>query len=130
MSRAVAIGIGCRKNCSAGAVEALVHRALQQADGAAPIGLFTLIEKRGETGLHEAARNIGLALLFLTREQLSKRSSDALTRSARVEALFGAPSIAETAALAGAGPGSVLIVTRLSGAGVTCAVAEAKENSR
>jgi cobalt-precorrin 5A hydrolase len=45
------------------------------------------------------------------------------TRSARVGRHIGLPSLAETAALAGAGPGGELIVGRLAEGGATCAIA-------
>ena len=41
-------------------------------------------------------------------------------------ALFGLPSIAETAALAGAGPSSVLLLARMSEGGASCAIAGQK----
>jgi cobalt-precorrin 5A hydrolase len=118
----VAIGIGCRKGCPAGAIEALVRLALAGVSGA-PLGLFTLVDKRGELGLTEAADRLDLSLTYLTRETLRDREGDVRTRSARVESLFGVPSVAEAAALAGAGPGSVLIVPRIAEGGATCAIA-------
>jgi cobalt-precorrin 5A hydrolase len=118
----VAIGVGCRKGCPAGAIEALVRQALAGVPGA-PLGLFTLADKRGEAGLAEAADRLELSLTYLTREALRDREGDIQTRSERVESLFGVPSVAEAAALVGAGPGSVLIVPRIAEGGATCAIA-------
>jgi cobalt-precorrin 5A hydrolase len=118
----VAIGIGCRKGCPAGAIEALVRRALAGVSDA-PLGLFTLVDKYGEPGLAKAADLLELSLTYLPREALRTREGDVQTRSERVESLFGVASIAEAAALAGAGPGSVLIVPRLAEGGATCAIA-------
>jgi cobalt-precorrin 5A hydrolase len=42
-------------------------------------------------------------------------------------AMFGLPSIAEAAALAGAGPSSVLLVARKSAGGASCAIAGKRE---
>jgi cobalt-precorrin 5A hydrolase len=42
-------------------------------------------------------------------------------------AMFGLPSIAEAAALAGAGPSSVLLVARMSDGGASCAIAGRQE---
>jgi cobalt-precorrin 5A hydrolase len=118
----IAIGVGCRKGCPAGAIEALVRQALAgMAD--APLGLFTLADKRGEAGLTEAAERLALSLTYLPREALRDREGDVQTRSERVESLFGVPSVAEAAALAGAGPASVLIVPRIAEGGATCAIA-------
>jgi cobalt-precorrin 5A hydrolase len=47
----------------------------------------------------------------------------ALTRSERVVALTGLGSVAEAAALAGAGPVSRLVQPRIASANATCAIA-------
>jgi cobalt-precorrin 5A hydrolase len=64
-----------------------------------------------------------MPLHFLPQEALEAVADKAQTRSPRVEALFGVPSVAETAALAGAGPGAVLILPRIARDDVTCAIA-------
>jgi len=125
MTSAVAIGVGCRKDCAADAIEALVRRALGQVPAAAPLGLFTLVDKSGEAGLIEAADRLGLDLTYLPRETLRSRAAAVQTPSPHAETLFGVPSVAEAAALAGAGPKSVLIVARIAADGATCAIAEA-----
>ena len=119
----VAIGIGCRKNCPADAIEALARQALGRAPDAAPFGLFTLVDKQAEPGLIEAAGRLGLELTYLSRDALKARAEDVRTPSQRAESLFGVPSVAEAAALAGAGPASVLIVPRIAANGATCAIA-------
>jgi cobalt-precorrin 5A hydrolase len=43
--------------------------------------------------------------------------------SSRIEDLYGLPSVAETAALAGAGQGATLLVPRRSCPTATCAIA-------
>ncbi len=154
--RGIAIGVGCRKGCPADAIEALVLQSLDKfyssfprrresivqqhggeeldsrlrgndgcKDGAA-LGLFTLIDKKGEAGLTEAADRLGLSLFYLSRDALRDREADVQTHSALAESLFGVPSVAEAAALAGAGPGSTLAVPRIAEGGVTCAIAEAR----
>ena len=119
----IAIGVGCRRGCSAAAIESLVRRALANDPAFNPIGIFTIRDKEGEPGLAEAARILGLALVFLDREALRRQAPFVQTESVRTQHLFGVPSVAEAAALAGAGTGAVLIVSRLSGQGVTCAIA-------
>jgi cobalt-precorrin 5A hydrolase len=125
MSGGVAIGVGCRKGCSADAIESLVRQALDRASGAAALGLFTLIDKRDEAGLTDAAGRLGLDLTYLSREALREREDGVQTHSPLVESLFGVRSVAEAAALAGAGPASVLVVPRIAEGGATCAVARA-----
>jgi cobalt-precorrin 5A hydrolase len=120
----IAIGIGCRAGASAANIVALVQRTLcdAQLDGA-NARLFSIDAKQDEIGLIKAARLLAMPITFLSRDALAARSADALTRSHRVEALYDLPSIAETAALAGAGPVSRLIAPRVSAGAVTCAIA-------
>ncbi|WP_245270958.1 cobalamin biosynthesis protein [Beijerinckia mobilis] len=125
----IAIGIGCRIGCPAEDIAALV-RACLIGENRKPIGLFTIAEKAGEAGLIEAAQRLGLPLTFLDPAQLAEVAPKAITRSARVEALYGLPSIAETAALAGiglagAGLDAHLLGPRIAEGGATCALAAA-----
>jgi cobalt-precorrin 5A hydrolase len=62
-------------------------------------------------------------LFFLDAHALESASGRAATRSAKVQQMFGLPSIAETAALAGAGLASCLLAPRISAAGASCAIA-------
>jgi cobalt-precorrin 5A hydrolase len=128
----LAIGVGCRIGASAEAIVALVRRALERAATVFPAtptsrgtraALFTAVEKQGEAGLREAATLLAMPLVFLPKAALAAHSDATETRSERVVQLFGVPSLAETAALAGAGQGSHLIVARLAADGVTCAIA-------
>jgi cobalt-precorrin 5A hydrolase len=66
-------------------------------------------------------------LVFLDGQVLQNASLRAATKSPRVIAMFGLPSIAEAAALAGAGPSSVLLVARISNGGASCAIAGIRE---
>ena len=123
----LAVGVGCRRGAEAQAIVSLVRRALERCDGAAPKSLFAMAGKETQVALYEAAASLGLPLVFLPREKLVARSDEAVTRSERVIALFGVPSVAETAALAGAGVGAKLVVPRMAADGVTCAIARAEE---
>jgi len=125
MIGAIAIGVGCRKGCSADVIESLVRLTLGQAPREASLGLFTLIEKQGEAGLTEAANRLGLGVTYLSRDALRARADDTKTRAPTAEKQFGVPSVSEAAALAGAGPASVLIVPRIAQDGATCAIARA-----
>ncbi|PNG27990.1 cobalamin biosynthesis protein [Methylocella silvestris] len=120
----LAIGVGCRKNCPGGAIETLIRRAILRAGCAeAPAAIYAHAAKNGEPGLFIAAERLGLPLVFLPPQLLQEASPRAETRSVKVEALFGLPSLAETAALAGAGAGSRLVLARISAAGASCAIA-------
>jgi cobalt-precorrin 5A hydrolase len=124
----VAIGVGCRAGVAGEAVAALVRRAL--AEAGAPkgeVGMFTLAAKAGEPGLIEAARLLGVALTPLPLEALEAQAERIVTPSVAARARFGAPNIAEAAALAGAGAGGRLLSPRLAADGATCAVALSPE---
>jgi len=127
---AIAIGIGCRKSCTGETIAALVRRALgglERDAGDAGARLFSTQWKGSEPGLMEAAAILGLPLILLPQDMLLAAAPRCETRSARVEALTGLPSVAEAAALAGAGAASRLVVKRISEGGASCAVALASE---
>jgi cobalt-precorrin 5A hydrolase len=119
----LAIGVGCRSGCPGDAIAALVRKALAGLGDAHAAALFTSVDKQAERGITDAARALALPLVYLPRSALEAASPRASTRSERVVALFGVPSVAETAALAGAGPGSSLLVARMAAEGATCAIA-------
>ena len=124
MSRFVAIGIGCREGVKGEAVAALARRALAECD--APDGerrLFTLAAKADEPGLVEAARLIGAPLTALPLAALQAEAGTDSHALKAAQSRFGAPNVAEAAALAGAGAGGRLLGPRLAADGATCAVA-------
>ena len=124
MSRLIAIGVGCRAGVAGEAIAALARRAL--ADTGAPQGerrMFTLAAKCEEPGLIEAARLLRAPLAPVPLEALQAQAERLLTPSAAAQSRFGAPNIAEAAALAGAGEGGRLLGPRIAADGATCAVA-------
>lgn len=122
MTGRLAIGIGCRRGCPASAILTLIHEACDGLDMAGA-GLFTHECKRADPGLLSVATTLGLPITFLPAKALAAETDQITHRSDRVEALLGVPSVAEAAALAGAGPRSHLVVPRRAHAGATCAVA-------
>jgi cobalt-precorrin 5A hydrolase len=128
MSRIIAIGVGCRAGVAGEAIAALARRALAEAGApAGELSLFTLAAKAGEPGLVEAARLLRAPLMALPLAALEAQAGHILTRSAAAQARFGAPNIAEAAALAGAGEGARLLGPRLAADGATCAIALSPE---
>jgi cobalt-precorrin 5A hydrolase len=124
MAGLIAIGIGCREAATGDAIVALVRDALAKAGTrAGKPRLFTIESKRGAANVAAAAAALGWELSFLDRAQLQAQVSRAMTRSERVARHIGLPSVAETAALAGAGEGGRLVVPRLAADGATCAIA-------
>ena len=128
MGALIAIGVGCRKACSSEAIIALVRRALADCDGVeGERRLFSLADKRGEPGLAAAAEALGFDLVFLSRAALIAEEPRLLTRSRAAQDRFDLPSVAEAAALAGAGPEARLLGPRLAADGATCAIAQGCE---
>jgi cobalt-precorrin 5A hydrolase len=127
MSNLMAIGIGCRKNCSGAVLAQLVSQAVEAWPGNLPRPrrrvLFTIEDKRGEAGISDAAQALGLEVVFLKRAALRDAMPRTRTHSARALELFGIASVAEASALAGGGPNAILIVPRTSENRATCAIA-------
>ena len=120
----LAVGVGCRSGVPGAVIADLVERALEaSARPGTPAAMFTVVDKRSEPGIGEAATALGLALVHLPRAALAAVADKVATRSEKVIELFGVPSIAEGAALAGAGPSGRLVVERMADRGATVAVA-------
>lgn len=121
----IGIGIGCRSGARKEAILDIIAEALART---APIGkakmLFTFIGRKDEEGLAAAAADLGLPLVFLSREELKSVADKIATRSEAAEKALGIASVAEAAALAGCGPGAHLLLPRIAGDGVTCAIAQ------
>ncbi len=122
-------GVGCRKGASADDIAAVIADALARAGVAADaLDLIAAPElKRGEQGLAAAATALGVPLVLIPTAELEAAGARAETRSARVVALMGVPSVAEAAALAAGGPSARLVVTRITVRNATCALALAGE---
>jgi cobalt-precorrin 5A hydrolase len=100
----IAAGIGCRAGCSAADIVAAVSEAAARS-GVSVSDVRALCSadfKAGEAGLHEAAAALGKPLRLLSRAALAAEAAFALTASSHVAAHCSLPSVAETAALAGA----------------------------
>lgn len=80
--------------------------------------------KAGEAGLQQAAGRLALPLRLFARPALEAVTASISMRSACVKRLTGLESVAEAAALAGAGFGARLIVPRIANARATCALAQ------
>ena len=125
----IVAGVGCRKGAQAADIAAVIAAAFARAGLAATaLGLIaTTAAKGGEPGIAAAASAIGVPLVLIPQDDLAAAGARTVTRSARVIALAGVPSVAEAAALAAAGPAARLIVPRVAVGPATCALAEAAE---
>ena len=126
MEKAVIIaGVGCKRGAPMGDIETALHTALARAGvNATDLGaIATGKTKRGEPGIETLAAKLGVKLMLIPHSELKAAGDRAMTRSDRVMALMDLPSLAETAALAAAGPSARLIVSRLTVGAATCALA-------
>jgi cobalt-precorrin 5A hydrolase len=121
----IVAGIGCRRGAGAADIEAAIRAALGRARVAAAElnAIATGRAKAAEPGIATAAAKLGLGVVAIADAELKTAGARVATRSDRVLALIGVPSLAEAAALAAAGPSSRLIAARLVVGAATCALA-------
>jgi cobalt-precorrin 5A hydrolase len=119
-------GIGCRTGVSATEVDAAIDAALRQRapDGKIVNLIATPAAKGHESGIVAAAAARGIPLLLITQTDLEAADARTLTRSARSLSTMNVSSVAEAAALAGAGPTASLLGPRVAVGPVTCALAD------
>jgi cobalamin biosynthesis protein CbiG len=130
MSARYAAGIGARRGVASQAIIDLVREVVERHGAPlARVTLYTLDSKAEEAGLHEAAATLGVDLVFLPLAALKARRGAAATHSPRVQAMFGVGSVAEAAALVGAGPGSRLLAPRVATPYAACALAIGAEEN-
>jgi cobalt-precorrin 5A hydrolase len=126
MEQAVIVaGVGCKRGALMRDIETALHTALARAGASAnDLGaIATGQAKQGERGIASVAAKLGVKLMLISDGELKAAGDRATTRSDRVLAVMGLPSLAETAALAAAGPSARLIVSRLIVGAATCALA-------
>lgn len=121
----MAIGIGCRKDCSADEIIELVHKALEQSGVTiSEINLMaTAWMKEGAEPVMHAAEALDLPLVVIPQARCDEVANLAQTVSQKVVELFAVPSVAEVAALAAAGKNPELVCRRVSSPTATCAIA-------
>ena len=122
----IVAGVGCRKAISAAQVESAIEAALLHNRLAAhQLKVIAVPAMRGtEAGIVAAAAARGVPLMVVAQNALEAASSRTLTRSVRSMATMKVHSVAEAAALAGAGPNARLLAPRVAIGPVTCALAE------
>lgn len=122
----IVAGIGCRRGAKAHDIEAAIRAALAHAgiETAELKAIATGSAKASEPGIAATAATLGLTIMPIADAELQAAGARVETRSDRVLALTGVPSLAEAAALAAAGPASRLIAARLVVGAATCALAK------
>jgi len=131
VSARYAIGVGGRRGVDAIALAALARDAAARCGvGVEGAEVAALAGRADEAEFRAAAKLLGARLVLLPLESLRAREAELLTRSPRVEAMFGVGSLVEALALAAAGEGSRLLAPRFSTERLACAIAEAQEGGR
>ena len=125
----IVAGIGCRKAILAAQVESAIATALRHSQIEADrLGVIAVPAVKGtEAGIVEAAAARGVLLVLISQDALLAADRRTVTRSARSMDTLNVQSVAEAAALAGAGPNSRLLAPRLAVGPVTCALAQGDE---
>ena len=108
MSAGLAVGVGCRMGATGESIAALVRDTLQGCAGTAAT-LFTHQEKAQAANVREAAERLAMTLVGLSTERLLEQTPNLVRASEAARRRFGVQSVAEAAALAGAGPGATLL---------------------
>jgi cobalt-precorrin 5A hydrolase len=125
----IAAGLGCKRGCASADVLRALDLALASAGRvlADVQALYAPEFKAEEPALREVARQLDKPLRLLAMAELQRHASHALSHSEQVSIRFGVPSIAETAALAGASthehPRASLLGPRQIAGGASCALA-------
>ncbi|MBP2238341.1 cobalt-precorrin 5A hydrolase [Sinorhizobium kostiense] len=119
------LGLGCERNAAPAEVIALVERALAETGaGGSDLTLIATLDARSEEpAIHAAARHFAVPLRFFDAATLEAEADRLQNPSEVVFAHTGCHGVAEGAALAGAGPGAVLIVPKMRSTRATAAIA-------
>jgi cobalt-precorrin 5A hydrolase len=122
----IVAGIGCKKDAPQGSIEAVITLALEACGMTRDrlTALATHVSKRNETGIEQVSVLWGLPVLAFTTHEMDGVTDQVETHSERVVELKGVPSVAEAAALTGAGLGARLLAARVATHDATCAIAE------
>jgi len=122
----IAIGIGANSRATSDDVVAAIMSASCETNGADIVA--TLQNAAFANLVEEAACRHAFVYKAYSTEVMRERNDDCLTCSLRTLELFGVSSVAECAALAGAGPASRLVIARRIIGNVTVAAAKSADS--
>jgi cobalt-precorrin 5A hydrolase/precorrin-3B C17-methyltransferase len=124
---ALALGVGCERDCAPAELIALAETVLRAGD-LAPASLACVVSidlKADEAAVHEVAAHFGVPARFFPASRLAEETPRLATPSETVFRETGCWGVAEGAALAAAGPEAILIQPKRKSARATVALAEA-----
>jgi cobalt-precorrin 5A hydrolase len=121
----IVAGIGCKRGTLSEDIVSLILAVLASSGIARENldAIATEASKADECGIANAAQSLSVPLVRCSLADLDRASDKVVTRSSRVQALKGVPSIAEASALVAAGPSARLLGARVAADNVTCAIA-------
>jgi cobalt-precorrin 5A hydrolase/precorrin-3B C17-methyltransferase len=123
----LALGIGCERNCDPDEIAALADACLAEVGliGDAVAAVVSVELKLGEPGIHVLAERLGVPARFFSALRLLDETSRLSEKSEAAFRATGCWGIAEGAALAAAGPGGALVLSKRKSRRATCAIARA-----
>jgi cobalt-precorrin 5A hydrolase len=122
------IGVGARKTFAARELADLVLEVAARFE--ADLGeatLAALATHEGGDEFSRVAEMLGMNFELLPLERVQQAKQHVLTRSPRIEAMFGVGSLSEGLALASAGAGARLLAPRIATTRLTCAIAKGED---
>jgi len=121
----IVAGIGCRRGTLSQDIVSLILATLGNLDIAQDRldAIATEASKADERGIADAARSLSVRLIQCSIADLDRVADRVVTRSSRVQALKGVPSIAEASALVAAGHNARILGARVAAEKTTCAIA-------
>ncbi|MDQ0315679.1 cobalamin biosynthesis protein [Amorphus orientalis] len=122
----IAAGFGLRRSAGAEELAELLQRACTES-GLSPDRidcLATLDQLADHPAIQMLKENLKKDVQAISKQELSTVSNAVLTRSDRIQELYGVGSVAEAAALIAAGSKARLRLPRIASASATCALAE------
>jgi cobalt-precorrin 5A hydrolase len=126
----IVAGIGCRRGTLSQDIVSLILATLGNLDIAQDRldAIATEASKADERGIADAARSLSVRLIRCSIADLDRVADRVVTRSSRVQALKGVPSIAEASALVAAGHNARLLGARVAAEKATCAIAISEDS--
>ncbi|GGK55401.1 cobalamin biosynthesis protein [Salinarimonas ramus] len=118
----IVAGIGFASSATTEEIVDIVREALARTQTRAA-RLATVETRAALPAFAEAAARLGLPMEAVPPEILRTASGGVVSCSTRAQAAHDVGSVAEAAALAAAGEGATLVLARITGARVTCALA-------